>query len=330
MAVQLQRLVITLFVLLTCAGPAAAGFSREFLDKQPLLVAPANGIELAYREVGAADAPPVILIMGLGASHVVWGDDFVNGLRDKGYRVLLFDNRDVGKSTRFEEWGQPTIWWQFLKRSIGFEVDAPYTLNDMAADTVALMDTLEIPEAHVAGASMGGMIAQVVAARYPNRVLSLTSIMSTTGNPDLPLPSDEASNSLQSLAEGDKDDEAMAEYLHRGFYPSAMPRQLMAIMKTGDRSEEVSTIKVPSLVLHGEEDTLLPPAHGRHTARLIVGSKMVVYPGMGHNMPDEVVPQILAEMADHIGKPPRANSEPSTGMDTEGSMPGDNLFGPLH
>ena len=118
----------------------------------------------------------------------------VKGLEQAGYRVLLLDNRDVGGSTRFDEWGQPTLWWQLLKNQLGFDVDAPYTLNDMAADTIALMDLLELEDAHVVGASMGGMIAQVIAARYPQRTRTLVSIMSSTGAPHLPPPTAEASD----------------------------------------------------------------------------------------------------------------------------------------
>ncbi len=153
--------------VLLLTSSAHAEFSRSYLDEQALLATPANGIEIAYRTVGADEQPAVVMIMGLGASHIVWGDDLVKGLEQAGYRVVLFDNRDTGGTTRFDAWGEPTLWWQLLKNQLGFEVDAPYTLGDMAADTVALLDALEVQDAHVVGASMGGMIAQLVAARYP-------------------------------------------------------------------------------------------------------------------------------------------------------------------
>lgn len=278
-----------------------AEFSRAFLDDQPLLLAPVNGIEIAYRTVGPDDRATVIMIMGLGASHIVWGDTLVKGVEQAGFKVLLLDNRDVGGSTRFDEWGEPTLWWQFLKNKLGFEVDAPYTLNDMAADTVALMDQLQLEDAHLVGASMGGMIAQVVAAQYPQRTRSLVSIMSTTGAPHLPPPSDEASSRLQGLAADDKGAaERQAEFRARGFYPEAMPRQMMAIFKTGDRSAEVVTITAPTLILHGADDTLLPPPHGEHTAELIEGSDIVIYEEMGHNIPDPVLPKLLARMVEHM------------------------------
>ena len=295
-------LLSTLFVLVLSASTSAQDErSRAYLDSQPLLVAPANGIEIAYRTLGADDRPPVVMIMGLGASHVVWGDDMVKGLEEAGFRVVLLDNRDVGGSTRFDEWGEPTLWWQFLKRELGFEVDAPYTLNDMGADTIALMDQLNIPNAHLIGASMGGMIAQVAAAQYPDRTRSLISIMSTTGAPHLPPPSEEASKRLTGLASGGEDDaQRHAAFVKRGFYPESMPRQMMAIFKTGDRSAEVATISAPTLVLHGADDDLVPPPHGEYTAQLIEGSDLVVFEGMGHNIPNDVLPLLLARMIAHM------------------------------
>jgi len=291
----------TLFFVLSAGTFAQGERSRAYLDSQPLLVVPANGIEIAYRTVGADDRPPVVMIMGLGASHVVWGDRMVKGLEEAGFHVVLLDNRDVGGSTRFDAWGEPTLWWQLLKRQLGFEVDAPYTLNDMGADTIALMDQLNIPNAHLIGASMGGMIAQVAAAQYPDRTRSLISIMSTTGAPHLPPPSDAASKRLAGLATSEEDDaERQAAFVKRGFYPEAMPRQMMAIFKTGDRSAEVATISAPTLVLHGADDDLIPPPHGQYTAELIEGSELVVFEGMAHDIPDEVLPLLLERMVQHM------------------------------
>ncbi|MDG2045658.1 MAG: alpha/beta hydrolase [Halioglobus sp.] len=292
---------LSLFVLLFISVSAWAQFSREYLDKQPLRVTPANEISMSYLSLGDSEQPAIVMIMGLGASHVVWGDAVVQGLQASGYRVVLLDNRDTGGSTKFDDWGQPTVWWQLLKRQLGFDVDAPYTLNDMAADTVAVMDVLEINNAHIVGASMGGMIAQVIAAQYPHRTRSLISIMSTTGAPQLPPPSAEASDSLLGVSTGDgaaaERTEAMVA---RGFYPQSMGRQMMAVFKAGDRSEAVVTITAPTLVVHGAKDTLLPPAHGAHTAQLISGSEFVVYDSMGHNIPDDVLPNLLQEMTLHM------------------------------
>ena len=292
--------LLLLFFMVTSVS-ARAEFSREYLDQQPLQVTPANEISMSYLSLGDPEQPAIVMIMGLGASHVVWGDTLVQGLEASGYRVVLLDNRDTGGSTRFDDWGQPTVWWQLLKRQMGFEVDAPYTLNDMAADTVAVMDVLDINNAHIVGASMGGMIAQVVAAQYPQRIRSLVSIMSTTGSPQLPPPSAEASESLLGVT---TDDRAAAErreaMVARGFYPQSMGRQMMAVFKTGDRSDAVATITAPTLVIHGAEDILLPPQHGAHTAQLIGGSELVVYDSMGHNIPDEVLPKLLQKMTLHM------------------------------
>jgi pimeloyl-ACP methyl ester carboxylesterase len=295
----MSRLLL-LFLMVTSVS-VRAEFSREYLDQQPLEVTPANEISMSYLSLGDTEQPAVVMIMGLGASHVVWGDTLVQGLEASGYRVVLLDNRDTGGSTRFDDWGQPTVWWQLLKRQMGFEVDAPYTLNDMAADTVAVMDVLDINNAHIVGASMGGMIAQVVAARHPQRTRSLVSIMSTTGSPQLPPPSAEASESLLGVT---TDDGAAAErreaMVARGFYPQSMGRQMMAVFKTGDRSDAVATITAPTLVVHGAEDALLPPPHGAHTAQLIAGSELVVYDSMGHNIPDDVLPKLLQKMTLHM------------------------------
>lgn len=285
-------------VFLSCA--AQAEFSRSYLDQHPLNTVSANGIELSYRMVGDPQHPMVLMVMGLGATHVVWGDNMVKGLEDAGFQILLFDNRDVGGSTRFEQWGEPTLWWQLLKYTLGFEVDAPYNLYDMADDTIGLMDALNIQTAHVVGASMGGMIAQIIAARYPERATSLVSIMSTTNAPHLPRPSGDAESSLLNLAEGEAEEERAAEMRHRGFSLEGMPRQIMSILKTGDRTLEVATIKTPTLVLHGEDDALLQLAHGQHTAQTIKGSKFVTFANMQHNIPDDVLPKLIDVMVNHL------------------------------
>jgi pimeloyl-ACP methyl ester carboxylesterase len=273
---------------------ATALYSRN----QPVTVAPLNGIDIAYKTVGETDDPPVLMVMGLTASHRLWGEDVINGLVASGYRVILFDNRDTGDSSFLDELGTPMLWWEFLKSAIGFDIDAPYSLQDMAADGIAVLDQLNIERAHVVGASMGGMISQVIAAEHGDRALSLVSIMSTTGAPHLPEPEDQASETLLEM--GSSDGDAAARLHGMGISPEAMPRQLLAIMSAGDRSAQVSEIAVPTLVLHGEDDTLLQPEHGQHTHELITGSKFVVYEEMGHNMPAEVVPELVAEMVNHF------------------------------
>lgn len=293
---------ILLMICMLTSSLAFGEYSRVYMDSQASFVSDSKGVSIAYKTLGQADAEVVVLVMGLGASHSLWGDTFVQSIVSAGYRVVLIDNRDTGASSRFDEWGKPVLWWELLKNQLGFGVNAPYLLDDMAADVVSVMDTLEIDRAHIVGASMGGMIAQIVAADYPQRTQSLISIMSTTGAPHLPPPSSESSNLLKNIASNDNDenDSVAAAMTLRGFYPEAVPRQLMAILKTGDRTVRVKTIEAPTLVLHGADDTLIPPAHGQHTTDTITGSKFVIFEGMGHDMPEAVMPKILAEMTAHM------------------------------
>ncbi|MDA9918826.1 alpha/beta fold hydrolase [Porticoccaceae bacterium] len=294
---------LLLALLLICASASQAEFSRTYLDSHPLKVAKVNGIEIAYRIVGQGQEqarPKIVVIMGLGGSNVAWGDNMIRGLADAGYEILMFDNRDTGASTRFDQWGQPTLWLQLLKRQLNLPINAPYSLNDMAADAVGLMDALGYQDGHIIGTSMGGMIAQIVAAKYPQRTRSLISIMSTTGARHLPPPTSLAETRLRNLAEGEAEEEREARIRERGFYPASMPRHLMAVFKVGDRSAEVATIRAETLVMHGVDDGLIPPAHGEHTAELIKGSKYVLLQGMGHNLPAAVIPELISNMTRHI------------------------------
>jgi len=231
---------------------------------------------------------------------VAWGDALISGLANGGYEILLLDNRDTGDSTRFDEWGQPVLWWELLKYRLGFSVNAPYTLDDMGADIAGLMDAVGYDEAHIVGASMGGMIAQIVAAQYPEKTRSLISIMSTTNAPHLPPPTEEAEKRLRNLATGEAAAEREQSIRDRGFHPESMQRHLMAIFKTGDRSAEVATIRAPTLVLHGADDGLVPPEHGRHTASLIADSRFLLIEGMAHDMPEDIIPQLVDEMTRHM------------------------------
>lgn len=257
-----------------------------------------NGVSLAAVEVGDPEGEPVLLVMGLGSSYTLWGDPLIDGLVDAGYRVVLFDNRDVGGSQRMNHLGEPVIWWELLKDKLGFSVSTAYELSDMADDAALLLEKLDIEKAHVVGASMGGMIAQIMAYDHPQRVKTLTSIMSTSGAPHLPEPTEAAMNSLES-ASYSTDDELLKNN-ERGFWPQAVPRQLMAIFAAGDRSDSLKQIQADTLVLHGRDDGLLPLAHGEHTHALISKSRMVVYEGMGHNLPQQVVPKMVADIAAHI------------------------------
>ncbi len=306
---------------LLLAIPAFASETPDIQDQSAKLRAielnhaTVNNIEIAYKVIGKEDNPPVLMIMGLGASHILWGDNLVMQLVEAGYRVVLFDNRDTGDSQRLDEFGQPLIWWQLLKARFGFEVDADYTLEDMAQDSIALLDKLEIEQAHIVGASMGGMIAQVVAANHPARVLSLVSIMSTPGfGGHLPPPSTDANDQITNMAKDEVDNKAGLRQI--GIYTESMPRQIMAILKSGDRTEAVKTISAPTLVLHGVDDALIPLPHGEYTASLITGSKFVALEGMGHNMPEQVLPKILSNMVQHMESADRSvlTDSQTTGM----------------
>jgi len=263
----------------------------EYTVNQPTELININEVSIAFTTAGEEENPSVLMIMGLMASHKVWGEEIVNGLVDSGYRVILFDNRDTGKSENLDRLGKPNLYWKFAMSYIGVDFSSPYTLSDMALDGIGLLDHLGIEKAHIVGASMGGMIAQTLASKYPDRVHSLVSIMSTTGAPHLSQMSERNEQNFRGAGEWDK--KAAHSY---GFFPEAMPRQLTAIFKAGDRSEQVRSIKVPTLVQHGINDTLLPPDHGEHTAELIRNSKLKIYKKMGHNLPPEVLPLVIEDM----------------------------------
>lgn len=279
----------------------------------------ANGIEIEYEDHGAPGAPPVLLVMGLGAQLVRWPMALVEGLVARGYRVIRFDNRDVGLSTKLDHAGTPNIVWTAMQAQLGRKPAVPYTLEDMAADAAGLLDALGIPAAHVVGASMGGMIAQLLAAGWPERVLSLTSIMSTTGRPAHSRPTVRATSLLLRHPRGDDleaivahgllaaravcgrfpmEDAAMAERIRdetlRNRHPAGFVRQMCAIIADGDRTRRLARITAPTLVIHGSEDPLVPPAGGRDTARAIPGARLLEIEGMGHTLPPELVPRIVA------------------------------------
>lgn len=298
----MRTLVYALFWLLWPMA-SQAEYSRTYLDSYPLQIASVGQLEIAYRIVEESSAKPkAVVIMGLGGSNIAWGDALISGLAAGGYEILLLDNRDTGASTRFDDWGQPTLWWELLKYKLGFSVNAPYTLNDMASDITGLMAAVGYDKAHIIGASMGGMIAQIVAAQHPEKTQSLISIMSTTGAPHLPPPTEEAEQRLRNLAIGEAAADREQAIRDRGFYPESMQRHLMAIFKVGDRSAEVATISAPTLVIHGADDGLVPPEHGEHTASLIKGSAFSLVSGMAHDMPEEVIPLLVQQMTTHMNR----------------------------
>jgi pimeloyl-ACP methyl ester carboxylesterase len=289
---QVNVKVLFAFFIITLVSFHSAG--AEFkLNKQVI-----NDVELAWAEAGDPNGPPLLMISGLMTSHKIWPQDYVDGLVEDGFRVIVYDNRDVGESQRMDHLGTPVVWWNMLKSKVGLGVTAPYTLYDMADDAIGLLDALEIEDAHVMGASMGGMIAQIVAAKHPERVRSLISIMSTPGADHLPKASDESSANIEELL--DPTLERTKELNVIGLYPSALRRHFMAILATGDRSDLVKTIEVKTLVIHGEDDTLVPIAHGIYTAQIIKGAIFVPIKDMAHNLRGETIPKVLDAVEAHM------------------------------
>jgi pimeloyl-ACP methyl ester carboxylesterase len=289
--------------------------------------ATANGISITYEDKGPQSAPPILLVMGLGGQLTLWPDEFVDALNARGFRTIRYDNRDVGLSTRFDAAGVPNLKWMFVKAAIGLRVRSAYTLADMAADGVALLDHLGIGRAHVVGVSMGGMIAQHIAARHPDRAASLASVMSSTGNRRLPRAKKEAMDALAGRPmSGDKEDliaysvrtarivgspgypadeerlqRRVRSDFERGWYPQGTVRQMAAILADGDRRAMLKHIAAPTLVIHGEADPLVPLEAGRDTAAHIPGARLMTIPGMGHDLPLALVDTLADAIADHAG-----------------------------
>ena len=286
-----------------------------------------SGISIEYEEFGEHGKPPLLLIMGLGAQMILWHEDFCRQLAARGHRVIRFDNRDVGKSSWFDHLGVPDVMAAMTAVLSRQSVTAPYLLHDMAAETVGLLDALGIDAAHVVGASMGGMIAQAVAIGFPRRVRSLTSIMSSTGNPDLPQPHPEALGVLLAppptsraesieravtvfrtigspgfpFDEADVRERAALSY-DRGFNPGGVVRQLVAIFASGSRKQALQAIRVPTLVIHGREDPLVPLAAAEDTAAAVPGAQLLVIDGMGHDLPRPVWPRIIDAIAGTVAR----------------------------
>jgi pimeloyl-ACP methyl ester carboxylesterase len=278
--------------------------------------APANGIELCYEELGDPDGEPLVLIMGLATQMIHWDDDFCALLGERGYRAIRFDNRDVGRSTKIDSAGTPST----AQMMLGYGRSA-YLLGDMADDAVGLLDHLGIDRAHVVGASMGGMIAQQLAIDHADRVLSLCSIMSTTGSRWLRFPRWRAFGALMAKPPSDRDGyveqavktfkvigspgypmdeprfrDVVGRAYDRSFHPPGVARQLHAINCSGDRSRALRGVGVPTLVVHGTADPLVRLSGGRATARAIPGARLHLVEGMGHDLPR----QLHAELADAI------------------------------
>jgi pimeloyl-ACP methyl ester carboxylesterase len=286
----------------------------------------ANGISIEYDSFGGQNEEPILLIAGLGVQMIGWTEPFCKILASKGFRVIRFDNRDVGLSTHFVEAPVPTYASVADALARGERPEIPYTLQDMAGDAVGLLDALGIEQAHIVGRSMGGMIGQIVASRYSDRTLSLTSIMSSSGNPALPRSTPEAmavlthrpphpSQDVQAFLEhsvrsarvlsspGFPFDEAakraqILESANRAYDPAGFGRQFAAVAANGDRRALLNTITVPTLVVHGTADILIPLAAGQDTAANVSGAQFKVFEGMGHDFPAELYEPIAQAIAD--------------------------------
>jgi len=286
----------------------------------------ANGIDIFYDEFGQPDAPVILLIMGLATQMIAWPESLCEALAARGFRVVRFDNRDIGLSAKMENAPLQSLPWAIFKWRVGLRVRSAYSLEDMAADALGLMDALKIAKAHIVGASMGGMIAQIIAAKHRERCLSLTSIMSTSGARGLPLPTKPVQAVMTARRPPANDAEAVIRFgmhvlstigspayptpepelrafviraLKRSVYPPGFARQLMAVLANGSRVALLKTVRVPTLVLHGEDDPLVPVEGGRDTARHIPGAKLVTIPGWGHDLPSELVPRLVDAVAEH-------------------------------
>lgn len=280
-----------------------------------------NSIELAYDSFGNDNDEVMILIAGLGTQMIRWTVPFCEQLAAQGFRVIRFDNQDTGCSTHYSHY--PAMDFNALAAALmsGQRPDMPYTLDDMAGDVIGLLDALGIDGAHIVGRSMGGMIAQLVASKYPDRVLSLTSIMSTSGNPSLPQASPEVMGMMTAPGPNPFEDEAgflahsmafakriagtghpfdeeayralIAEEFRRAYDPGSVGRQIAAIAVSGDRRPLLAAIKVPALVIHGMDDPLFVPACGEDTASSIPGAELMLVEGMGHDLPHQLYQQMI-------------------------------------
>lgn len=305
-----------------------------------------NGITLAYDSFGEASKDAILLVSGLGAQMIRWTDPFCRALSAMGYRVIRFDNRDAGGSVSFSRHGAVDVAALVSSLMAGQRPSVPYTLADMAADAIGLLDVLAIRQAHVVGRSMGGMIAQVMASEHPSRILSLTSIMSATGNPDMPPAEPDAMAMMRRPAPDPVLDAAgfldhgvafarriagtahpfdeaacralLQEEMRRGHVPGGFGRQLAAMVLAGDRRPRLATIEAPTLVIHGTADPLFPPACGRDTAASIPNAELMLIDGMGHDLPTWLFETVI-QAIDRTSR--RARPSMSVAQDATGVLP---------
>ncbi len=288
----------------------------------------ANNIQIEVEDSApnAPNLPVVLLVMGLGMQLIAWPPGFVRGLVNAGFRVIRFDNRDIGLSQKFDTLGSPNLLWQGLKYKLGLPIKPPYRLHDMALDALGVLDALGIAKAHIVGVSMGGMVAQRAAMHAPQRTLSLTSIMSSSGARGLPAATPAVARQMLSRPTG-KGKQAAIDHsvklfqaigspgfpmdeaflrervtlsYDRSFNPAGLARQMVAIVADGARAAELSKLKVPTLVLHGKADPLVPFACGQDTAQRVADARLVGIDGMGHDLPPGVVEHLLTHLVPHL------------------------------
>jgi len=290
--------------------------------------AEANGLSIEYETFGDRANPALLLIMGVGCQLIMWPEDLCQGLADKGFFVIRYDNRDIGLTTKMDDAGAPDIMAALTAQLSGEPVKAPYSLDDMADDAAALLKTLGIDRAHIVGASMGGMIAQLVAIRHPEITKSLTSIMSTTGNPDLPAAKDEAMGALLTPPADTSRDSLIAQgvtmwkvigspkypateeelttlaarNVDRSICPEGFGRQVLAILSAPARNEALAKLSVPAMVLHGAADPLVPVEGGKDTADAIPGARLEIIDGMAHDFTQALVPVYLDKIGGFVSE----------------------------
>jgi len=286
-----------------------------------------NGVELEYELTGPEDGPPLLLVGGLGVQIISWTEIFVAALADRGFRVIAYDNRDIGLSTKHDDWGPADIKTAFKQARAKEKVEAPYTLEDMADDAAGLLDALGIDKAHIVGSSNGGAIAQTLAIRHPDKIATMVSIMATSGRRGLPRPEGEVAEWLarprnpSGTREGAMDEAVSTSHLigspgfprdeqvlrdragrlyDRSFYPAGNSRHLLASIASGDgRAARLSDISAPTLVIHGRDDPLVDLACAEDVQKTIPGAEMLVIDGMGHDYPDGAVSQIADAVLDN-------------------------------
>ena len=289
----------------------------------------ANGLSLEVEDHGPPDGEPLLLVMGLGMQLTAWPDELVEMLVARGFRVIRFDNRDVGLSQGFDELGVPNIAVAAMKFAFHLPIRPPYPLRALADDAVGVLDALGIAQAHVCGASMGGMVAQLMAIHHPRRVKSLTLMMTTTGSRRLPMATPEVRRALLTRPENPKDPESVAAHLGRfmhligspayrpdpesmraklraavarAYRPAGTARQLVAIVADGDRSRRLADVRLPCCVIHGQADPLVPAAAGHDLARKIAGAQLELIDGMGHDLPMALLPRFAEGIAQAAGR----------------------------